>query len=96
MQGTEVLTGLHDTDLTFPEKIRFFFFHPNISQCLICFCLGENSFSFTENFLSLTEDMINAVPVCCVCVCKGSPVLCDGVRKWRGLDVPYSEVTSLR
>lgn len=27
---------------------------------------------------------------------EGSPVLCDGVRKWRGLDVPHSEVASLR
>lgn len=46
--------------------------------------------------VGLTEDVINAVHICCVCVCEGSPVLCDGVRKWRGLDVPHSEVASLR
>lgn len=94
VQGKEVLTDLPGIDLTFPEKARIFFPPPLRHGCLISFCLGDNSFIW--NFLSLTEDMINAVHICCVCVCEGSPVLCDGVRKWRGLDVPYSEVASLR
>lgn len=75
-----------------PKKISLSPHAPSHAY-LIYFCLGDNSFAKT--FPSLSEDVIDAVDVCCVCLCVGSPVLRDGVCQRRGLDVPHPEVAAL-
>lgn len=64
VQSKEILTG------NFLLLIWFFLkktaFPPTHSHAhLICFCLGDNS--FTKTFPSLGEDVVNAVDVCCAC-----------------------------